>query len=74
MEFVERQGLNLLAVKNGGCDCWRCMRERGLLLALPWQEREDVCSAITNNDIFCVYCGYGSPETPNPNCQCTNDD
>lgn len=41
------------------------------ILALPsYEQRQEVFSAVRFNDIFCVECGYGSLENPNPNCQC----
>ena len=45
-----------------------------LLLSLPWSEREEVCSAIRFNRVFCFSCGMGQETNPNPNCQCQNDE
>lgn len=44
------------------------------LLSVPWDQREDVCAALRFNKIFCWECGYGEPDSPNKNCQCTNDE
>lgn len=43
-------------------------------LALPWQERAEVFVAVKHNGIFCAACGYGERATPNPDCQCENDE
>lgn len=45
-----------------------------MLLALDFQDREDVFARVRFNDVFCVHCGWGSREKPNGNCQCTNDE
>jgi hypothetical protein len=45
-----------------------------LMHSLPADERPDVWSSITHNAVFCVHCGYGDLATPNPGCQCTNDE
>lgn len=46
-----------------------------LLLALPeGASRSDVMSKVRYNSIFCIECGYGSRDCPNPRCQCTNDE
>jgi hypothetical protein len=45
-----------------------------LILSLPWTERAEVFSAVRYNDVFCVYCGWGERDQPNPRCQCENDE
>jgi hypothetical protein len=45
-----------------------------ILLKLPPEQRESVFAAVKHNKVFCVHCGYGSRQTPNPRCQCTNDE
>lgn len=45
-----------------------------ILLAVPWNERPEIVSAILSNDIFCTHCGDGSRLKPNPACQCSNDE
>jgi len=44
------------------------------MYALLWEQREEVWKRISHNGIFCVHCGIGSKEHPNPNCQCQNDE
>jgi hypothetical protein len=45
-----------------------------IVLALPPDDRVDVWSSVTFNGVFCVHCGIGNVESPNPRCQCTNDE
>lgn len=45
-----------------------------VLLALPWDKREDVIDAVLHNGIFCPACGIGSVDRPNPKCHCSNDE
>jgi hypothetical protein len=45
-----------------------------IMLALTADQREAVWFSITHNGVFCVHCGIGSVESPNPRCQCTNDE
>jgi hypothetical protein len=45
-----------------------------LLLLVPSEQRAEVCGMIRANGIFCFECGYGSHESPNAHCQCTNDE
>ena len=85
---MRRCGAEYTFVKTAPDFEWRCKNEGPMnanqeatankitesLLALPWQEREDVIHAVRFNNIFCWHCGYGSRETPNPDCQCWNDE
>ena len=45
-----------------------------ILRTLAPEQRASVFLAIRFNDEFCVHCGHGSKEYPNPNCQCMNDE
>lgn len=45
-----------------------------IMLALPSQKREEVWGNVAANGIFCVHCGTGEPDSPNPRCQCWNDE
>lgn len=45
-----------------------------LLLTFDPEDRANFIGYIRFNDIFCPYCGEGSVEKPNPNCQCENDE
>ena len=44
-----------------------------MLLALPWEKREDVIAAVKYNRIFCWHCGMGERDRPNPYCRCSDD-
>lgn len=44
------------------------------LIALPWDQRSEVWKSVRYNDIFCVECGQGEIDRPNPHCQCQNDE
>lgn len=44
------------------------------MLDLPENERGEVIDALRFNDVFCLHCGYGTPEHPNADCQCWNDE
>lgn len=41
-----------------------------MLLEIPEEDRAEVFAAVRHNRIFCVECGFGSPEHPNPGCHC----
>ena len=43
-------------------------------LALPWNQRSKVFAAVRYNNVFCVECGQGEITSPNPRCQCDNDE
>ena len=45
-----------------------------ILLPLTEEQRTEVLSNIRHNEIFCVDCGSGSFEHPNPRCYCTKDE
>lgn len=44
------------------------------LMAMKPDDRVAIFNAIQSNRFFCPHCGFGSLKTPNPNCQCTNDE
>lgn len=44
------------------------------LLLLNPDGRVHFLNQLKYNDIFCDKCGYGSKESPNPDCQCWNDE
>lgn len=45
-----------------------------ILMPLDALDREEAFDMVRHNGIFCVECGCGSPEHPNGNCQCWNEE
>jgi hypothetical protein len=45
-----------------------------ILLLAPEGVRREILGEVNANGIFCPYCGFGSEEHPNPQCQCWNDE